>query len=85
MRIDAHAYDRSKPEDRIISPDLEKIEGSSRTDLFMDHELTQRSVHKRGRVWRVRCEATSDKCVLFCLFSNVSFDGRDLGTRKHIT
>ena len=85
MKIDAHPYVRSKPEDRIISPDLEKIEGSSRTDLFMDHELTQRSVHKRGRVWRVRCEATSDKCVLFCLFSNVSFDGRDLGPRNHIT
>ena len=83
MRIDAHAYDRSKPEDRVISPDLEKIEGSSRTDLHGPRTYTAfRSRACSRRVWRVRCEATS---VFSFLFLNVSFDGRDLGSRKHIT
>ena len=80
MRIDAHAYDRSKPEDRVISPDLEKIEGSSRTDLHGPRTYTAfRSRACSRRVWRVRCEATSVFCFLF---SNVSFDGRDLGPRN---
>ena len=60
MRIDAQPYDRSKPEDRVISPDLEKIEGSSRTDLHGPRTYTAfRSRACSRRVWRVRCEATS--------------------------
>ena len=84
MRIDAHPYDRSTPEDRVISPDLQKIEGSSRTDL---HWTTNLHSVPFACVFPTRLARAlrSDKCVLFCLFSNVSFDGRDLGPRKHIT
>ena len=71
MRIDAHAYDRSKPEDRIISPDLEKIEGSSRTDLFMDHELTQRSVRERVPDASGACVAKRQVCSVFFVLKRV--------------
>ena len=41
MRIDAQPYDRSKPEDRIISLIWRKPKDHPE-QVFMDHELTQR-------------------------------------------